>query len=140
MFKNVVSVLLAVWFLAACGDSHAAPAPSTAPAVTSTVTVRPATGPGSAQCTSVATLPCPALPAGQWYDLNIGVSQTLAAAQCDDGSRTWYAARITLTAMTVQGENVSGFRDWCVPSADPTRADTGLPWGELFNEVARQAN
>lgn len=104
------------------------------------VATTPATGPGSAQCTAVASLPCPALPAGQWYDLNIGRSTSLASVRCDDGSGAWMPADITLTAMTNQGENVSSFATWCVPTADPTDPTVGLPWGGLFASVATQAN
>lgn len=100
----------------------------------------PATGPGSSQCTAVASLPCPALPSGQWYDLNIGRSATLAAVRCDDGSGTWMPADITLTAMLPGGhENVSEFATWCVPVADPTAPGTGLPWSDLFTRVAFDA-
>ena len=133
--RRIAALAAAVAVGAALGGTGVA---ATRPVPVASVPV-PLTGPGSGQCVPMAALPCPALPVGQWYVLTVGRSAAVPVSACD-ATGAWVPADLTLTAMSRRGENVSSFATWCVPASDPTRAGSGLPWSELFDTVARQAN
>lgn len=135
MLKFIAIILLGLSLVTACGNSQATPAHTATSVAAPTSTTRPATGPGSAQCVNVPGLPCPALPLGQHWDLNIGVSTVLTADNCPQGQTP---SVVTLTAVLADGhENVSGHRQWCL--AWDRLTVVPQDWAALFGEVLAQA-
>lgn len=93
----------------------------------------------------VTGLPCPALPAGDWFELVTAPSSEISRSECADPGESeatrWVPTRVEVDVHAVNGAVLSKTSPsdgvWCVPQEDPTQADTGLGWAALMDEAAR---